>query len=131
MPLFRKRKHIADQQRAVGLGRARRYLVRFLLAALVGLAFYQFYRWPSAGAQTSFMLLCESAYAEQLGNHDFSVKYAAATSGRFRQWQVSLIVQPRDGIPPPLKIYCIYDRSGLKHLQDVRNGIVYHRDPEQ
>ena len=74
------------------------------------------------------MQLCEQDYAAHSGESHFQVKYAAATSGRFGKWQVSLHLERAADTPPPRRIYCIYDRQGLIQLQDVRAGLVYERD---
>ena len=107
----------------------KRVILRSLVPlALIGLIVYQFYRWPSAAAETDFMLRCEEDYATESGTRDFRVKYASATSGRFGKWQVSLVVERIPDVPPERRIYCIYDRNGLRHLQDVRAGLVYNRE---
>jgi hypothetical protein len=104
---------------------------RTFVVLVLGFIFFEFYRWPSAAAETGFILLCESDYVAMVGPEDYSVKYAAATKGRFafwEKWQVSLVVEPVPDTPPPRKIYCTYDRAGLMQLQDIRSGFVYNRD---
>ena len=95
---------------------------------VLGYIAYGFYRWPSAAAQTSYMLLCEADFAAKVGVEDFQVRYGSATTGRFGKWQVSLILEPELATLPARKVYCSYDRSGLMHLQDIRSGFVYNRD---
>jgi len=106
----------------------KQWLTRAFVVVVLGYLFFEFYRWPSAAAETSFMLLCESDYAAKLEVDNFNVRYASATSGRFGKWQVSLILEHVPDTPPARKIYCSYDRRGLMHLQDVRSGFVYNRD---
>ena len=102
--------------------------MRIFIVVVLGYIGFEFYRWPSAAAETGYMLLCESHYAELVGAAAERVKYASATTGRFGKWQVALVFERAPDGQPARKVYCSYDRTGLLHLQDIRSGFVYNRD---
>ena len=108
--------------------KTKKWLTRIFVLGVLSYIGYEFYRWPSAAAETGFMLLCESDYAAKTGVDRYRVQYASATTGRFGKWQVALVLEHIPDTPPARKVYCSYDRTGLVHLQDVRSGFVYNRD---
>ena len=108
----------------------KKYFLGAVAIAVVGFIAYDLYSWPSAAAETGFMRLCEADYMERAGVDRVRVKYASATTGRFGKWQVSLVLERVPDTSPPRNIYCMYDRAGLTHIQDVRAGFVYNRDDE-
>ncbi len=102
--------------------------MRIFIVVVLGYIGFEFYRWPSAAAETGFMLLCESDYTALVGAAEPQIKYASATTGRFGKWQVALVFEQAPDNLPPRKVFCSYDRAGLLHLQDIRSGFVYNRD---
>ena len=86
----------------------KKWLTRFFVLTVLGYIAFEFYRWPSAAAETSFMLLCENDYAAMVGVDQYEIRYAAATTGRFGKWQVALVLEQVADTPPARKIYCSY-----------------------
>ena len=112
----------------------KKWLRRLFVVSVLGFIAFELYSWPSAAAETGFILLCEADYVDHLEPGSYTVKYAAATRGRFsfwEKWQVSLIVATPGDALPPRKVFCTYDRDGLMQLQDVRSGYVFNRDENQ